>query len=308
MSEEISVLGYYETVREEIVQPLRMTGESRYFLMKWEPALGVRAARIVRVLRSLGYVDHAAKIERGGIAIDLPGLANLCGFSVPTVKREFASNPHLHKFVQREKNYKTHPITGQIWREENIYRVRMTDPVHPDDEPLQRQMAEDREKNARNEKSPRKAQNEPNGEKGTPARKAHFDSVGSQNEPGGDQNEPAQVQNDSRLNQNELTLKTPTLNSPEMPLDTLNTPAADPEILASLFGRECGPRDFSAEMTAAEQKTLSAFSAQEWTALEAEARARVIDENADPVRELAQKGKAFERVRTMARQILRERG
>lgn len=61
-------------------------------------------------------------------------------------------------------------------------------------------------------------------------------------------------------------------------------------------GREDGP------------DALGRLSPAEWAALEAEARARVIAENGNPIRELAQKGKAMERVKAMMRKILAEKG
>ena len=265
---EITVIEQYETIREEIVQPNRTTYETRYFLMKWEPTLGANAARIVRVLRSLGYYDRATKTERGGIAIDLPGLATLCGFSVATLKREFTNNPHLHRFVQREKNYKTDATTGQIWREENIYRVKMTDPIHPDDEQRARELAEARQKNnpptdpkpSRSSENGRKAQNEPNGKsaasgKSTPSdRKAQNELNGeqkgkprtAQTEPPpaqvasqSNQAEPVTVQDESDASQSELTLKTLTLTSSTSPLDTSSYAAdAAPDVFTSLFSEE----------------------------------------------------------------------
>lgn len=284
--DSILVIEQYETIREEIVQPNRTTYETRYFLMKWEPALGANAARIVRVLRSMGYYNQTTKQERGGITIDLPGLATLCGFSVATIKREFASNAHLHRFVQREKNYKTDATTGQIWREENIYRVRMTDPIHPDDEPRAREMAEARQKNnpqkgasPQDPKPGRKAQNEPKGKQSPANRKAQNEPDGgnqhpprmAQSEPGAGQSAPPPVQTEmgagqveSDVNQNEPTLKTLTLTSSNSPLKTSSYAAdATPdgsEFSASLFGES-------------EKNEPDKASAAGWTALSEAARA-----------------------------------
>lgn len=56
-----------------------------------------------------------------------------------------------------------------------------------------------------------------------------------------------------------------------------------------------------------EPDILGSLAPDEWAALEAEARARVIAENGNPVRELARRGKAMERVRAMMRTLLAER-
>lgn len=56
-----------------------------------------------------------------------------------------------------------------------------------------------------------------------------------------------------------------------------------------------------------EPDILGTLAPNEWAALEAEARARVIAENRNPVRALAQRGKAMERVRAMMRTLTTER-
>jgi len=237
MSSGITVAESYETLREEIIQPEKQTYETRYFLMKWEPALGANAARIVRVLRSLGYYNRSTKTTRDGIPIDLPELAKMCGFSVATLKREFGSladgsprNPGLHKFVQREKNYRRDSVTGQVWREENIYRVKMTDPLHPDDEKRLLSLAEERQKGILD----RKGQNEPNGNQQTDDRMAQSESDTSHLDSVAPDSESNPSQPDSVTMQNEPPLKTLTLNSSLLLLGTLNntpdsSPAAIPE-------------------------------------------------------------------------------
>ena len=244
---QITVMADYFSLANEIVQPDQYVSTSRYFCLKWEPSLGLVGARIIRVLRSLGYYNRQTGEMRDGIPIDLPELAALCGFSVATIKREFgsgkegkAANPFLHIFVQREKNYRHDAVTGQIWREENIYRVKMDDPVHPDDLPRLQELWEGRQKgsdsggkkgegskqppltpagrkaqNELNGSETRKAQNEPNGEN----RKAHSDSKWSQGESkvSQDESKPSHVDSDSV--QNEPTLIDYS-SLPETPLDS----------------------------------------------------------------------------------------
>lgn len=259
----ITVMAGYFSLANEIIQPDQYVSTSRYFCLKWEPSLGLVGARIIRVLRSLGYYNRQTGETRDGIPIDLPELASLCGFSVATIKREFgsgkdgmAANPSLHTFVQREKNYKHDAVTGQIWREENIYRVKMDDPIHPDDLPRLQELWEKRQKGGADKKGgkkgeneatkktfrppvnrkaqnelyggdARKAQNEPNG--GT--RKAHPDSKTSQDESKRSQDESKPSQFDSFWSQDEPTL-TDYSSSPETPLNS--SPDA-PEFLLSLF-------------------------------------------------------------------------
>ncbi|MGI4791055.1 MAG: hypothetical protein ACRYFS_19690 [Janthinobacterium lividum] len=259
---QITILADYFSLANEIIQPDQYVSTSRYFCLKWEPSLGLVGARIIRVLRSLGYYNRQTGEMRDGIPIDLPELAALCGFSVATIKREFGSgkdgkpaNPSLHTFVQREKNYKHDAVTGQIWREENIYRVKMDDPVHPDDLPRLQQLWESRQKGgkAKNDSggpakppsqspanrkaqndpygsSNRKAQSEPNGN----ARRAHPDSKSNQDDSEPNQSAPQLSQLDSKSVQNEPTL----IDFSCFPENPLNSSSDVSEGSLSLFQEE----------------------------------------------------------------------
>ena len=270
---QITVMADYFSLANEIIQPDQYVSTSRYFCLKWEPSLGLAGARIVRVLRSLGYYNRQTGEMRDGIPIDLPELAALCGFSVATIKREFGSgkdgkpaNPSLHIFVQREKNYRQDAVTGQIWREENIYRVKMDDPIHPDDSPLLQELWERRQK-GRSEKtgsgeptkqtnieptklgpraiSARKAQNDPYGkdahkaqtEPNGEARRAHSAPDSSQVESNLVQNDSDSIQLDSNLVQNEPTL----IDYSYLPEVNLNSSSDVPEFSLSLFQEEDNP-------------------------------------------------------------------
>ena len=263
----ITVMADYFSLANEIIQPDQYVSTSRYFCLKWEPSLGLVGARIIRVLRSLGFYNRQTGETRDGIPIDLPELAALCGFSVATVKREFgsgkdgtAANPFLHTFVQREKNYKHDAVTGQIWREENIYRVKMDDPIHPDDLPRLQQLWESRQKGGGGGRasggatkklpqppsdckaqtelyggSTHKAQYEPYGK----ARKAHPDSESGHDESKTVQSESKTSQVDSEPVQDEPTL----INSSYLP-ETLSKSSSDAlKFSASLFPEEEGKRE-----------------------------------------------------------------
>ena len=55
-----------------------------------------------------------------------------------------------------------------------------------------------------------------------------------------------------------------------------------------------------------EPDILDSLPANQWATLEAEARAQVIAETADPVRQLAKDGKAWTSVKPMMRKLLTE--
>jgi hypothetical protein len=291
---QITIMADYFSLANEIIQPDQYVSTTRYFCLKWEPSLGLVGARIIRVLRSLGYYNRQTGEMRDGIPIDLPELAALCGFSVATIKREFGSgkdgkpaNPSLHTFVQREKNYKHDAVTGQIWREENIYRVKMDDPVHPDDLPRLQELWESRQKGGKGKdakvdaskqrdsktaKSPsgvssdRKAQNEPNGgsahkaqsEPYGKARRAHIASDESQVE-----SNSVQLDSDSsQVESNSVQYEPALIDYSCPPEKPLNSSSDASEFSLSLFEeseqkrpdqKRSAPRIW-AELTEGEQK------------------------------------------------------
>ena len=318
--DHITVMADYFSISNEIIQPDQYVSTSRYFCLKWEPSLGLVGARIVRVLRALGYYNRQTGETRDGIPIDLPELAVLCGFSVATIKREFgsgkdgkAANPHLHTFVQREKNYKHDAVTGQVWREENIYRVKMDDPIHPDDLPRLQELWEARQKGGSPPKpaaNARKDQFAPYGVAGRKAhfepyrkpRRAHLDSESSQDESNSSQLAPGSSQDESNPVQDEPAL-IDYLSSPK--LQENSSSYAPPEFsTSSLFQEEDKPGQRESQQEATGD-ALDALPAEEWAALEAAARTRVIAESVDPVRRLAREGKARTSVRPMMRKLLR---
>ena len=224
MSQEIRLVADYHSAYNEIVQPDLLVYQSRYYVRRWKPLLGGNGDMIVMALRSLGYYNRETGEKRDGIPINLAELAKLCRLSIATLKREFGSkadgspaNPALLQFVQREKNYRRDKVTGQIWREENIYRVMMDDPIHPDDLPRLQEILEQRQKGAspsgsgsNREAKPRKAQSELYGSPSPVPRRAQNEPPIAQNELGAAQIELPMAQSDSKPNQNELTLS-PTL-------------------------------------------------------------------------------------------------
>ena len=154
---------------------------------------------------------------------ELPELAALSGVSVSTLKREFSArkdgtptNPHLHRFVQRERQVHQ-DMTGRIIRTPNVYVIKMDDPLHEMDQP---KLEAELEKRA--DKS-RIAQNEPYGKS-------------------------RMAQNDPRTAQNEPLYKvgiTPTTK------EILQTPAAPPGVLPSASGEKPNEKtpDKSADKT-----------------------------------------------------------
>ena len=302
MSEAAEVVPGYHSAVNEIIEPDKVLVLTRYFVRRWMPALGDNGTRIVLALRSLGYYNRQTGEKRNGIEIDLPELAAMCGISVPTLKREFGErhdksraaipgslqNPALHQFVKKDRQYWRDPVTNRLLRTANVYRVMMDDPIHEDDLPKLQEVLTAREKGAQ----PSKAQNEPKPPKGrassvpskaqseskkneSESKATHFESKPCESESPDVESEPALIDDFSSL---QNTFGT-------------SSDAAAPDFSASLFSEEV-------------QDVLDALLPEQWTELEAKARARVIAESADPVRRLAREGKAWTSVKPMMRKIL----
>ena len=65
-------------------------------------------------------------------------------------------------------------------------------------------------------------------------------------------------------------------------------------------------KESSTSSSGEKQDILDSLSADQWAALEAKARIKVIAETADPVRQLAKDGKAWTSVKPMMRKLLTE--
>lgn len=310
MSEAAEIVPGYHSAVNEIIEPDKVLVVTRYFVRRWMPALGDNGTRIVLALRSLGYYNRQTGEKRDGIEIDLPELAAMCGISVPTLKREFGErhdksrasipgsmqNPALHQFVKKDRQYWRDPVTNRLLRTANIYRVMMDDPIHEDDLPKLQDILVAREKGAQ----PPKAQNEPKPPKGRTApvpSKAQSESEKNESDSKATHFHKSLIQSESPALESEPAL-IDDFSLLQKTYGTFQDVVAPPDFLASLFSEEASEKA---------QDILNELLPDQWTELEARARARVIAENRDPIRALAQKGKAFERVRAMMRQISRER-
>ena len=270
---------HYDDPRDAIMAPHKFMALTHYYVDRWLPELGERGHIIVTVLRRMGYLDRARDIERGGIEIEQEELAALCGLKLRTLQREFAGdeqgrplNPALHQFVQREKQY-CRNAAGRIVREKTVYVVQMRDPLHPKDQQEFQEECEQREKGR--------------------SRQVGGNSEARSRQVGGEAR-----QDDARSRQYGGTARhiggniNKGIHDSELPLETLDT-AALPGVSASLFEEPEGD-------------TLERLGAEEFAALEVEARARVIADMREPIRTLARQGKAVSDVKRMMRKIIGE--
>ncbi len=286
----------FESAYNQIVQPTSYVSLSQYFIAHWMPAISGAGLKILLQLRSMGYYSPKAGVQRGDIDIEQKELAALCGLSHSTLKRAFADDAVLSAYVQRVFEVKRDLLTGRIIKEHYLYVVKMDDVLTPTDKAKLEAMLQGPDKpnpSPTGESETPKGQNDPS----APAPRGHFEPPMVQNDLSGVQSELPTAHNEPPTGQNDLSLKG-SLNTP-ITLNTSDTPAAAPEIFASLFS--------DSRFSDLVEDVLDSLPAAEYTALEAAARARVIAEVAEPIRTLAGQGKAKVDVERMMLTLLRER-
>lgn len=153
----VTIVQEYHAAYNAVIQPDKYVACSRYFIRRWMPELGGTGVQIVLALRSLGFHNPTTGETRNEIEINLLTLAEMIKVHPATIKREFLRNKALALFVAKDSNYRRDPVTGQVLRAANIYRVMMDDPLHDADLPKLQEILDAQEK-----VSHRKVQNAPN--------------------------------------------------------------------------------------------------------------------------------------------------
>ena len=268
----------YEDPRAALTRPDHFASLSHYFIANWLPGITPNGLKILVRLRSLGYYQPKTGVQRSAIDIDQTQLAKQCGMGLRTLQRIFADDPVFAKYVQREFQVER-DRQQRIIREHYVYMVKMDDVLTPEDEAKIQEESGD------------KNRERPGLE---PIRQNDVSETFPMR-----QNDVSECQNGGPIRQNGIsTRQNGVSNKESLTLltkeNTSLTATAAPRILtSSLFQKE--------------PDILDNLSADQWATLEAEARAHVIAETADPVRQLARDGKAWTSVKPMMRRLLNER-
>ncbi len=125
----------YPTAEDAVRKPERFAATGHYFVDRWLPELGPTAAAIVLYLRRCGYYNPRTGELRNEISRSQQEIGEGVGVSERTVRREFADNTHLPFFIQVLPSFEQNE-RGRLHKVRSIYRVLMTDPVHPADADL----------------------------------------------------------------------------------------------------------------------------------------------------------------------------
>lgn len=133
--ERAVIQAMYPTAEDAVRKPERFAATSHYFVDRWLPDLGPTAAAIILYLRRCGYYNPRTGELRNEISRSQQEIGDGIGVSERTVRREFAENPRLPFFIQVLPSFEQN-ARGHLHKVRSIYRVMMTDPVHPADADL----------------------------------------------------------------------------------------------------------------------------------------------------------------------------
>ena len=140
--ERLEVLPFYHDLRNQIVRPLNLHVETRYFFRKWKSELGPVLTLLIMELRDRCYYNPRTGERRDYCWPSQEELARAIGVSVRTVIRAL-QDPLAGKFIRVQHRYRYDPALGKKVRTSSAYVVSMDDPLRPEDEAvLTRMVAE----------------------------------------------------------------------------------------------------------------------------------------------------------------------
>ena len=125
---------YYPDVKNEIVQPDRVTVQTRYFWEKWARILGPVDSVLFLRLRQYCYYNRETGEKRDWCFPSHDSLAEELGVSRWTVLRAMVRLEGLG-LIRREAQYRFNPSQGRPSRTTDKYFVMMEDPLVPEDVP-----------------------------------------------------------------------------------------------------------------------------------------------------------------------------
>ena len=129
----------YANLYNEIVKPDRVFVATQYFRKKWVPRLGTSLAWVIIALRQHCYWSKSTGEKRDWCLISQEELAREAGISVATLKR-LLKQEYADKFiVEVTHRYRYDPKKRKQVRKKSRYRIRMDDPLVPEDEELLRE-------------------------------------------------------------------------------------------------------------------------------------------------------------------------
>ena len=129
----------YANLYNEIVKPDRVFVATQYFRKKWMPLLGPSLAWVIIALRQHCYWSRETGEKRDWCLISQDELATEAGISVATLKRLLKQEYADRFIIEVSHRYRYDPKKRKQVRKKSRYRIRMDDPLLPEDEALLRE-------------------------------------------------------------------------------------------------------------------------------------------------------------------------
>lgn len=146
----IEIKPCYDSIRDEILQPDKVSIVTHYFMKKWAPRLGPTLTLLVIRLRMYCYYNKSTDERRDWCFPSQETIAQELGVSVDTVQRQL-KRPEAKFFVKIEPRYTYNPKKKRKVRTSNRYHVKVVDPLTPENQELLRERVFEKLEN--NEKS-----------------------------------------------------------------------------------------------------------------------------------------------------------
>jgi hypothetical protein len=128
----------YANLYNEITKPKQVFVDSQYFRKKWVPLLGHSLGWLVVALRQHCYWNRQTGELRDWCVVSQEEIAEEVGIDSRTLRR-LLKREYADKFVlEVDKRYRYDSKLGKQVRVKTFYRIRMDDPLTPEDEQLLR--------------------------------------------------------------------------------------------------------------------------------------------------------------------------
>ena len=131
---DITLSPFYHSALNEITQPDKFAAHSHYLTRRWKRELGPTGYAVLTSLRERCFYNRKTGELRNSIQVTVGEIAEECGVSERTVRRELDANKALQKFVRAQREYEPDTRRGGFRFGANSFQVAMDDPLHPADE------------------------------------------------------------------------------------------------------------------------------------------------------------------------------
>jgi len=140
----IEVQAIYANLYNEIVKPDQVFVQTQYFRTQWVPRLNPSLAWLIVALRQHCYWNKKTGEQRDWCIIDQDELGAEIGVSGRSVRRLLKMEYADQFVVEVKKRYRYDQAAGKRVRTKTRYRVRMDDPLTPEDQArLKERLAEE---------------------------------------------------------------------------------------------------------------------------------------------------------------------